>query len=81
LHKFFNDKKFGIVYNSIVKNSSEVLLALENILLSKGLQYEKFTIDAMKTGVDFVFIIGGDGTLLKAARFYAKDLRLFLGLT
>ena len=78
--QFFNNKKFGIVYNPIVKNSSEVLQALENLLKSKGLIFEKFTIDSMKTGIDFAFVIGGDGTLLKAARFYAKEFVPVFGI-
>lgn len=73
LDKFFTIKKFGIVYNPIIKNSSDVLLALENLLDSKNIPFEKFTIDALKTGVKFIFVIGGDGTLLRTARFYAKE--------
>lgn len=73
MDKFFNKKIFGIVYNPIVKNSSEVLQSLENLLTTKNLRFKKFTVDAMNGGVDFVFVIGGDGTLLKAARFYSKE--------
>lgn len=80
LNDFFKNKKFGIVYNPIVKNSSEVLQSLENLLSSKNLGFEKFTIDSMKNGVDFVFVIGGDGTLLKAARFYAKEFTPVFGI-
>ena len=80
MNNFFKNKKFGIVYNPIVKNSSEVLLALESLLNSKKLEYEKFTIDSMRAGVDFVFVIGGDGTLLKTARFYAKEFTPVFGI-
>jgi len=80
LNNFFSNKKFGIVYNPIVKNSSEVLAALETLLLSKNLHFEKFTIDAMRTGIDFAFVIGGDGTLLKAARFYSKEFTPVFGI-
>lgn len=80
MDKFFLNKKFGIVYNPIVKNSSAVLEALENILTSKNLAYEKGTIDSMKTGVDFVFVIGGDGTLLKTARFYSQEFVPVFGI-
>lgn len=73
MDSFFRDKKFGIVYNPIVKNSSEVLKSLEDLLISKKMNYQKYTLDLLKTGVDFVFVIGGDGTLLKTARFYAKE--------
>src|SRR5574344_1295924 len=68
LYNFFDNKKFGIVYNPIVKNSSKVLTKLEEILSAYKLNYEEFTIDSMRAGFDFVFVIGGDGTLLKSAR-------------
>lgn len=80
LDNFFINKKLGIVYNPIVKNSSEVLKSLENLLNAKNLHFKKFTIDSMKTGVDFVFVIGGDGTLLKAARFYSKESTPVFGI-
>lgn len=80
MNNFFKDKKLGIIYNPIVKNSAEVLLALEILLVSKNLNFEKFTIDSMKVGVDFVFVIGGDGTLLKAARFYSKEFAPVFGI-
>lgn len=80
MNDFFVNKKLGIVYNPIVKNSSEVLKGLEELLASKNLQFEEFTLDSMKGGVDFVFVIGGDGTLLKAARFYAKEFTPVFGI-
>lgn len=80
MNKFFNDKKIGIVYNPIVKNSSEVLESLEKLLIHKKINFEKFSIDSLKGGVDFVFVIGGDGTLLKTARFYAKEFTPVFGI-
>lgn len=80
MDKFFKNKKFGIVYNPIVKNSSEVLQSLESLLNEKGFSFEKFTIDSMKIGVDFVFVVGGDGTLLRAARFYSKEFTPVFGI-
>lgn len=80
MDNFFKNKKFGIVYNPIVKNSADVLQTLETLLESKGLIFDKFTIDSMRGGVDFVFVIGGDGTLLKAARFYSKEFTPVFGI-
>lgn len=76
----FLNKKFAIVYNPIVKNSSEVLTGLAELLNKKGFAAEVFTIDSMKGGVDFVFVIGGDGTLLKAARFYSHESTPVFGI-
>lgn len=80
MNNFFTDKKFGIVYNPIVKNSSDILKSLKKLLLSKNLNSDEFTIDNLKTGVDFVFVIGGDGTLLKTARFYSKEFTPVFGI-
>lgn len=80
MKNFFSNKKIGIVYNPIVKKSSEVLQVLEDLLIEKNLHYKVYTIDLMKGGVDFVFVIGGDGTLLKTARFYAKEFTPVFGI-
>lgn len=80
MSNFFSNKKIGIVYNPIVKNSSEVLTSLKLLIEEKNLAYDEFTINSMKGGVDFVFVIGGDGTLLKSARFYAKEFTPVFGI-
>lgn len=80
MNNFFDNKKIGIVHNPIVKNSSEVLSALSALLTKKNLQFVSFPLDSMKTGVDFVFVIGGDGTLLKAARFYSQSFVPVFGI-
>jgi len=67
-----NMKTAAIVYNPIVKNSMDVLTVMEDLFKKKNLDYKKMSIDSMSKDVDFVFVIGGDGTLLKAARFFAK---------
>lgn len=76
----FKNKTIGIVYNPIVKNSLEVLNLLESILYSKNIYFEKYTIDSMFVNAAFVFVIGGDGTLLKAARFYSKTSTPVFGI-
>lgn len=73
-------KKIAIVYNSGVKNSLEVLQTLNNLLEKRGIKPESFIFDEMRTGYDFVFVIGGDGTLLKAAKFYAQESTPVFGI-
>lgn len=80
MNNFFSDKIIGIVYNPIVKNSSSVLDSLKKSLKARNMAYEEFTIDSMRYGVDFVLVIGGDGTLLKSARFYAKEFTPVFGI-
>ena len=65
-------KKFALVYNSLIENSSTVKDELLKILEERGRKVVAYEIDKLKNGVDFVIVIGGDGTFLKASRFYAK---------
>lgn len=69
----FSDKKIAIVYKPQINEAQKVLGALEKILIGQNLSCESFSIECPKHGFDFVFVIGGDGTLLKAARFFAKE--------
>ena len=66
-------KKFAICCNNKIQNSVEVRDLLEKILSGKKIDFESFDIDNLKYGCDFAFIIGGDGTILKSARFFAKS--------
>ena len=65
-------KNFAICFNQNVVNSVEVKDKLLNILFTRGISASTLNIDELKDGFDFVFVIGGDGTILKTARFYAK---------
>lgn len=65
-------KNFAITYNKAIEHSAEVMQELRTVLNEKNISAEVFDIDELKSGFDFVFVIGGDGTILKAARFYAK---------
>ena len=59
-------KNFAICFKVEVKDK------LLNILFTRGISASALNIDELKDGFDFVFVIGGDGTILKTARFYAK---------
>lgn len=65
-------KKFAITYNKTIDHSFEVMQELKNTLAQHNVLADVFDIDDLKGGYDFVFVIGGDGTILKTARFYAK---------
>ncbi len=69
----FSEKKIAIVFKPQISEAQKVLEALEKILAAQKISYESFSIDCPKHGFDFVFVIGGDGTLLRAARFFAKE--------
>ncbi len=65
-------KNYGICYNKTIENSAEIKDRLKKILDKNSVNYEIFDIDNMKSDIDFVFVIGGDGTILKAARYFAQ---------
>ena len=65
-------KNIAVCYNQNIDNSVAVKDELLNILLNKGLSAKTISIDNLQSGFDFVFVVGGDGTILKAARFFAK---------
>ena len=65
-------KNFAVCYNQEISHSVEIKDKLVKILLAKGLSVDVLDIDGLKEGFDFVFVIGGDGTILKTARIYAK---------
>ena len=64
--------KINVVYNKHIENYSEALSKLENILISKKVEFKSFELDKMGNFGDFTIVIGGDGTLLKTARYYSE---------
>ncbi len=73
-------KSFAICYNNEISHSSEVKDNLLNALKTRGFNAEVFDIDNLKGEFDFVFVIGGDGTILKTARFYAPQKTPVFGI-
>lgn len=72
--------KISVCYNSIMDNSREVMENLRGICDKYSLEYDVLDINSLKQGADMVFVIGGDGTILKAARFYAEYDTPILGI-
>jgi len=73
-------KKFAICYNKEINNSAIVKDKLFKILTDKNIKTEVINIDDLKNNYDFVFVIGGDGTILKTARFFAKSHTPIFGI-
>lgn len=71
-----DEKKVGILYNPDIKEALE----LAQIFEKKVNNSKVFSIDNFKKDVDIALAIGGDGTFLKAARFYSKSNTPILGL-
>ncbi len=64
-------KKYAICFNAEIQDSVDLKNALFEILKNHNMSVEVFDIDNLKGGFDFAFVIGGDGTILRAARFFA----------
>ena len=69
------DKKIGIIYNCDVNESCKLAKKLQEKLKHAFL----FCVDDMQNDIDLAIVIGGDGTFLKAARFYASSSTPILG--
>ena len=65
----------GIVYNSEIEGSKDFAACVSCCFFENGLTISKpnvFDIQNMPDDLTFVVSIGGDGTLLKCARYYSK---------
>ena len=76
----FNSKKIAVIFNEGVKNPYPVLQSLEQSLIDKGANPEVLEIKELKYGFDFVFAVGGDGTILHVAKFYAMSQTPVIGI-
>lgn len=72
--------KFAICYNKNINNATETMTKLKTTLSKNNVSADILNIDKLKSGYDFVFVIGGDGTILKAARYYAKTETPIFGI-
>lgn len=74
------EKRYAIVYNKQMTHSIDIKNELRILLHNNNIEIECFDINNMKLGYDFIFVIGGDGTILKASRFYAKSSTPIFGI-
>ena len=65
-------KRYAICYNPMMPNSEEVMEKLKSVLDKSCANYTVLDTENCQKGFDFVFVIGGDGTILKTARFYSE---------
>lgn len=70
--------KYAICYNPKMPNSDAVQKELSLVLAENGLEFKIYDIDNLSYDVDFAFVIGGDGTILKAGRYFSDfDIPIF----
>lgn len=72
--------KINVVYNKNIFECKNALTKLEELLIANKFDFKSFELDDMEAYGDFSFVIGGDGTLLKATRFYSKSKVPVLGI-
>lgn len=65
-------EKIGIIYNSESEKSLETTKNIQKTLQNYGLKAKVITIDKLDHSITFAIVVGGDGTLLRAARFYSE---------
>lgn len=64
--------KINVIYNKNITNYAETLSKVEESLIKNKAEFKTFELDSMENFGEISIVIGGDGTLLKAARFYSK---------
>ena len=64
--------KIGIFYNQDNKSAQAISNLLYETLERKGINSEIRTTDEYNENYSLAFVLGGDGTILRTARFYSK---------
>lgn len=72
--------KINVVYNKTISGYAEVLAGVEELLIKNKIEFKSFDIDNLSSFGEISLVIGGDGTLLKAARFYSDFKIPVLGI-
>ena len=72
--------RINLIFNKYIPDYKKALETIEQALLSYNIDFKTFDLEMMEEYGDFTFVIGGDGTLLRAARFYAKSNIPVLGI-
>ena len=72
--------KINIVYNKLIPDYLGTLKSIEEILKITKADYKMYELQTLENYGDISLVIGGDGTLLRAARFYSKSNVPVLGI-
>lgn len=72
--------RINLIFNKYIPDYKKALETIEQALLFYNIDFKTFDLEMMEEYGDFTFVIGGDGTLLRAARFYAKSNIPVLGI-
>ena len=72
--------KINVVYNKNIDEYIKTLSEVEAILINKKAEFKSFDLNSMENFGEISIVIGGDGTILKAARFYSESQIPILGI-
>lgn len=64
--------KINVVYNKNIDGYEDVLSDVEELLIKNKVEFRSFDVDQLNSFGEISIVIGGDGTLLKAARYYSE---------
>lgn len=64
--------KINLIFNKYIPDYKKALQRIEQALLTYNVDFKTFDLEKMEQYGNISFVIGGDGTLLRAARFYSK---------
>lgn len=64
--------KISIVYNKYIPNYETSLEKVVGALSKKEIEFKTFELESLEYYGEIALVIGGDGTLLRAARFYSE---------
>lgn len=64
-------EKIGIVYNKNLLNADVTAQKVRELFESKSMQAKIFELEDFDNNIDLAISIGGDGTLLRTARYYS----------
>ena len=67
-----NISNVGIFYNKDNEKAADMAVTVSSGLKEKGVNSEIHTTDDFNENITFALVLGGDGTILKTARYYAK---------
>ncbi len=70
----------GIFYNKENQKANELAFTIEKILRQRNINSRILTTENFCKDITFAIILGGDGTILRAARYYAKFKVPILGI-
>lgn len=72
--------RLNLIYNKEMPDYKTSLEVAEKALLENNLEFKSYELGNMGTYGEFSFVLGGDGTLIKAAKFYSENETPVLGI-